>query len=178
MYKHLSREERYQIHSLLKAKQTLSEITRFLGRNCSTISRELSRGRCQRGYRAEQACAKASERSQRSRNAHRVDSKVWADVDFYLGIQWSPERLQASWLSAMRAFICLCMRTKLPVVIYTRTCAAKSPGENAICADATDAGKSPTAARSARDQAILKIASKWATGKVTLSLAWLTNKPS
>ena len=69
MYKHLSREERYQIHSLLKAKQTVSEIARSLGTSRSTTSRELSRGRGQRGYRAEQACAKASERAQRSRNA-------------------------------------------------------------------------------------------------------------
>ncbi len=95
MYKHLSREERYQIYSLLKAKQTISEIARLLGRSRSTISRELSRGRGQRGYRAEQACAKASERAQRSRNARRVDPKVWADVDFYLGIEWSPEQIAA-----------------------------------------------------------------------------------
>jgi IS30 family transposase len=93
MYKHLSREERYQIHSLLKAKQTITEIGRSLGRSLSTISRELSRGRVQRGYRAEQACVKASERAQRSRNARRVDSKVWSDVDFYQGIQWSLEQI-------------------------------------------------------------------------------------
>ena len=93
MYKHLSREERYQIHSLLKAKQTISEIARLLGRHRSTISRELSRGRGQRGYRAEQACRKASERAQRSRNARRVHAKVWADVAFYLGVQWSPEQI-------------------------------------------------------------------------------------
>lgn len=93
MYKHLSREERYQIHSLLKAKQTISEIARLLGRHRSTISRELSRGRGQRGYRAEQACRKASERAQRSRNARRVDARVWADVAFYLGVQWSPEQI-------------------------------------------------------------------------------------
>ena len=93
MYKHLSREERYQIHSLLKAKQTISEIARLLGRHRSTISRELSRGHGQRGYRAEQACRKASERAQRSRNARRVHAKVWADVAFYLGVQWSPEQI-------------------------------------------------------------------------------------
>lgn len=81
MYKHLSREERYQIHRLLKAKQTISEIARSLGRSRSTISREIGCGRGQLGYRAEQACAKASERAQRSRNARRVDSKVWSDVD-------------------------------------------------------------------------------------------------
>lgn len=93
MYKHLSREERYQIHSLLKAKQTISDIARLLGRHPSTISRELSRGRGQRGYRAEQACRKASERAQNSRNARRVDARVWADVAFYLGVQWSPEQI-------------------------------------------------------------------------------------
>jgi IS30 family transposase len=93
MYKHLSREKRYQIYSLLKAKQPISEIARLLGRNRSTISRELIRGLGLRGYRAEQACAKASERAQRIRNALRVDPKVWADVNFYLGIQWSPEQI-------------------------------------------------------------------------------------
>lgn len=93
MYKHLSREERYQIYSLVKAKQTISEIARLLGRNRSTISRELRRGQGLRGYRAEQACNKASERAQHCRNARRVDPKVWADVSFYLGLQWSPEQI-------------------------------------------------------------------------------------
>lgn len=93
MYKHLSREERYQIHSLLKAKQTISEIARLLGRHRSTISREVSRGQGQRGYRAEQACRQALERAQHSRNARRLDAKVWTDVAFYLGLQWSPEQI-------------------------------------------------------------------------------------
>ena len=93
MYKHLSREERYQIYSLRLAKQTISEIARLLGRHRSTISRELGRGRGLRGYRAEQACSKASERAKKSRNARRVDAKVWADVSFYLGLQWSPEQI-------------------------------------------------------------------------------------
>ena len=93
MYQHLSREERYQIYSLRLAKQTISEIARLLGRHRSTISRELGRGRGLRGYRAEQACSKASERAKKSRNARRVDAKVWADVSFYLGLQWSPEQI-------------------------------------------------------------------------------------
>lgn len=84
MYKHLSREERYQIHSLLKANHTTSEIARLPGRHRSTISRELSRGRGQRGYCAEQACRKAAERAQHSRNARRVGAQAWADVAFYL----------------------------------------------------------------------------------------------
>jgi len=60
----------------------------LLGRHRSTISRELSCGRGQRGYRAEQACAKASERTQHSRNARRVDPKfvMQAFSDKLLGI--------------------------------------------------------------------------------------------
>ena len=76
MYKHLSREERYQIYSLMKAKHTPAQIARLLGRHRSTISREIERGHGQRGYRAEQACNKAQERSQGSRNARRLGARV------------------------------------------------------------------------------------------------------
>ena len=93
MYKHLSREERYQIHSLMKAKHTLTEIAQLLGRHRSTISREVSRGRGQRGYRAEQACAKVQERSIGSRNAKRIEPWVWSEVAFYLSVEWSPEQI-------------------------------------------------------------------------------------
>jgi len=93
MYKHLSREERYQIYSLVKAKQTISGIARLLGRHPSTISRELNRGRGQRGYRAEQACNKAKKRSLGSRNAKRVPPSVWPLVALYLTVEWSPEQI-------------------------------------------------------------------------------------
>ena len=93
MYKHLSREERYQIFSLRQARHSISEIALLLGRHLSTISRELHRGQGLRGYRAEQACRKACERSRLSRNARRVPVHVWADVAFYLGLQWSPEQI-------------------------------------------------------------------------------------
>ena len=129
------------------------------------------------GSRAEQACSMASEPAQRSRHARRVDPKVWADVDFYLGIQWSPSRLQARWRSATRAFTCMCMRTKPPAVIYTPTCAVKSPGANATCAGVTGADRFPIVDQSARDPATLKIASRCDTGMVIPSLARLTNKP-
>ena len=157
IYKHLSREERYQIHSLLKAKQTINVIARSLGRSRSTISRELSRGRSQRVYGAEQACAEAYGRAQRSRNARRVDSKVWSYLDFPLAFNSAPSRLQARWRLATSALTCMCMRTRPPVVIYTRTCSAKSPGANATCVGDTGVARSRTAARSARNQATLKI---------------------
>lgn len=177
MYKHLSREERYQIHSLLKAKQTISEIARFLGRSRSTISRELSRGRGQRGYRAEQACAKASERAQRSRNARRVDHKVWSDVDFYLGIQWSPEQIAGKVAISHESVYLHVYANKAAGGDLHKNLRSQSPGANATCAGVTDAGKSPTAARSATDPATSKIASRWATGRAIPSLAQLTNKP-
>lgn len=93
MYKHLSREERYQIHSLMKAGHTPTQIAQLLGRHRSTISREFKRGRGQRGYRAEQACLKAQERARGSRNARRIEAWVWTEVACYLAVQWSPEQI-------------------------------------------------------------------------------------
>jgi IS30 family transposase len=95
MYKHLSREERYQIHSLMKARQNISQIAVMLGRHRSTISRELARGQGQRGYRAEQACKLAQQRAQGSRNARQIDASVWPDVSACLDLQWSPEQIAA-----------------------------------------------------------------------------------
>jgi len=77
----------------MKAKHTPAQIARLLGRHRSTISREIERGQGQRCYRAEQACNKAQERSQGSRNAKRVQTWVWPEVAFYLGVQWSPEQI-------------------------------------------------------------------------------------
>ena len=46
MYKHLirdlSREERYQIQSLVRAQHTTAEIARLLGRHPSTIGRQIN----------------------------------------------------------------------------------------------------------------------------------------
>lgn len=66
-YKHLSQIERYQIYSLMKANQTISQIADQLGRHKSTISRELSRNEGRRGYRPKQACELALSRAQGSR---------------------------------------------------------------------------------------------------------------
>ena len=162
----------------MKANQTISEIARLLGRNRSTISRELIRGRGQRGYRAEQACAKASDRALCSRNARRVDPKVWVDVTFYLAIQCSPEQIAGKVAVSHESVYLHVYANKVAGGDFTRTCEARNPDANGICADVTGADRFPTVARSASDQATLKIASKWGTGKAIPSLAQLTNKPS
>lgn len=92
-YKHLSQIERYQIYSLIKADQSITQIAAQLGRHKSTISRELSRNEGLRGYRPKQACELALARSQGSRNAQQVDAWVKQEADLLLGMQWSPEQI-------------------------------------------------------------------------------------
>lgn len=92
-YKHLSQIERYQIYSLMKANQSITQIADQLGRHKSTISRELGRNEGCRGYRPKQACELALHRSQGSRNAREVEPWVKREADVLLGLQWSPEQI-------------------------------------------------------------------------------------
>ena len=50
-YKQLTENERYQIDALNKAGHSQKEISEWLGRSASTISRVLRRNRGLRGYR-------------------------------------------------------------------------------------------------------------------------------
>jgi transposase, IS30 family len=88
-YKHLSQIERYQIYSLMKANQSITQIADQLGRHKSTISRELGRNE----GRPKQACELALNRSQGSRNAREVDPWVKREADVLLGLQWSLEQI-------------------------------------------------------------------------------------
>lgn len=92
-YKHLSQIERYQIYSLMKANQSITQIADQLGRHKSTISRELGRNEGRRGYRPKQACDLALSRSQGSRNAREVEPWVKREADVLLDLQWSPEQI-------------------------------------------------------------------------------------
>jgi IS30 family transposase len=92
-YKHLSQIERYQIYSLMKAQHTITQIAELLGRNKSTISRELRRNAGVRGYRPKQACELALKRSQSSRNAGTIAHYVKEQATALLQLQWSPEQI-------------------------------------------------------------------------------------
>ena len=54
-YTQLTREERYQIYILKKDNYSQAQIAELLGRDKSTISRELRRNRGLKGYRPKQA---------------------------------------------------------------------------------------------------------------------------
>lgn len=97
-YTHLSQDERYQIAALLLADNTPAQIARTLGRNKSTISREIKRNGspvfgC---YRGPVACERAALRAPSSRNAKPVCAKRLAiALDYVRREQYSPEQSAA-----------------------------------------------------------------------------------
>jgi IS30 family transposase len=94
-YKHLSQIERYQIHALLKAKLTHSQISEILGRHKSTISREISRNAGRHGYRPRQAELLCQQKALCSRNVRVTHPVIQDQVANYLRLQWSPEQIAA-----------------------------------------------------------------------------------
>jgi len=96
-YKQLTQEQRYQIYVLLKTGQTQTQIAAMIGVHKSTLSRELSRNRGQRGYRAKQAHQKAL--SRRKKAVARIGPETWAVVEDKLRQDWSPEQI-SGWLKS------------------------------------------------------------------------------
>jgi IS30 family transposase len=93
-YTHLTEDERYHIYELHVEKQPLTSIAKQLGRDKSTISRELRRNRGARGYRPKQAMCLSRERSATSAaNGRRVNAAVWAAAKDKLREDWSPEQI-------------------------------------------------------------------------------------
>ena len=75
-YKHLTREERYQIHSLKRHGVSLARIAAELSRNRSTISRELQRNAGSTGYKPAQAHDKALARQRDRHNAQHFSTSA------------------------------------------------------------------------------------------------------
>ena len=61
-YTHLTEDERYQIDDLKREGFKQNEIAELIGRSASTLSRELSRNKGERGWRPGQAQRKANNR--------------------------------------------------------------------------------------------------------------------
>ncbi|VVH56170.1 Mobile element protein [uncultured Gammaproteobacteria bacterium] len=75
-YTQLTCEQRYHIYLLNKQGYNQTFIAKSMGRNKSTISRELSRNTGKRGYRHKQANRLADERHQKKNKAIKLTDSV------------------------------------------------------------------------------------------------------
>ena len=91
-YTQLTQEERYQIYILKKAEYDQTQIAELLGRNKSTISRELRRNLGLRGYRPDQAHNLALLRRY-DKAQPRIGDQVWQLIEALIREEWSPEQV-------------------------------------------------------------------------------------
>lgn len=99
-YRQLTSGERHALSALRKQGHAQAEIARALGRDRSTISREVRRNsRKDGGYRPSTADDLARWRRSRSRRNQRISEENWRIVEAQIREDWSPEqvsgRLQA-----------------------------------------------------------------------------------
>ena len=75
-YRHFSEEERNQLVVLVNRKISFQEIGKRLGRNVSTISREVKRNHGRKRYRAHKANERAVYRHRQAHKRMRLKSRV------------------------------------------------------------------------------------------------------
>ena len=94
-YHQLSDEERYQIAAMKRAKSSLRDIARELGRSPSTISREIGRNAYPTDgcYRPLHACYMARGRRSRARQGTTYTANQWDRVEELLKQDYSPEQI-------------------------------------------------------------------------------------
>jgi IS30 family transposase len=98
MASHFTFREREILYRLLKAKKSKSEIAKVMGRDRSTIYREVGRNTGGRGYRPKQAQRKAEERRLKCRREPKMDDpRLKSSVIRLLKKAWSPDQI-AGWL--------------------------------------------------------------------------------
>ncbi|WGZ94146.1 MAG: IS30 family transposase [Candidatus Thiothrix putei] len=105
-YTHLTSEERHYIETRHKMKESTATIALTLGRSQSTISRELTRNRGQRGYRHKQAHAKAQQRHADKPKAVKLTPELAVSIDTLLEQQWSPEQISGRLKAEGKTTIC------------------------------------------------------------------------
>jgi IS30 family transposase len=96
MARHLTFQEREFLYRLKKQGKSKREIAELMGRDRTTVYRELSRNAGQRGYRPKQAQRLADERRLASRRPHKLaDSQMHEYVEERLEKRWSPDQIAA-----------------------------------------------------------------------------------
>lgn len=91
-YDHLTKEDRIVIRTLLQEKKSRQYIADWLGRDLSTIKREIRRNSGLRGYRPKQAQEKAEARKRKSRTC-KMTPEVVAHIEEKLREEHSPEQV-------------------------------------------------------------------------------------
>ena len=151
--RYLDREERYEIARLRESGLGMRQVAARLGRNPSTISRELARNACPRtgAYQPERADRLAWERQRRPKPSKLArDPALRAAVQRLLGRRYSPEqasgRLKAEHPDdpAMRV-----SHESIYQSIYVYPAAASSASCRPACGPAARCGAAAAAARSA-----------------------------
>ena len=92
-YTHLTQYERYHFSALLRSGKSISSISKQLGRDKSTLYREVHRNKGLRGYRPHQAHARALYRLKNSHRHIKITQKVIRKVEKFLRCSWSPEQI-------------------------------------------------------------------------------------
>ncbi len=120
-YKHLALEERYHISALSVQGLGPAAIAAEVGRDKSTVSRDLRRNRGQRGYHAKQADQMAHGRWQQAYNGPQVPPQTWAVAKEGILEGWSPQQVA----ERLRREQSLRISHE---TIYQRICADKAAG--------------------------------------------------
>ena len=98
-HRKLNALERERIGQLLFNGQSLRDIARIMGRNVSTISREIERNASSRySYSAIAGQERAIHMSGRRNNKKKIDTNpaLWDYIYKKLGLRWSPEQISVS----------------------------------------------------------------------------------
>jgi IS30 family transposase len=96
-YNQITEEERYQIWANKKAGFSVPQIAEELGRNKSTIYRELEPNACDRGYHPKQANHKARQRKSESTKSIKMTAELIDLIEEKLYLDWSPKQV-SGWL--------------------------------------------------------------------------------
>ena len=96
-YKQLTREQRLKIHAYKKTGMSQVKIALLVEVSQSSISRELKRNTGARGYRANQADAKAKQRKKNTIRAYVMIPSTVAEITEKIKENWSPEQI-SGWL--------------------------------------------------------------------------------
>ncbi|KTD04007.1 integrase catalytic subunit [Legionella geestiana] len=93
-YHHVTRDIRCQIYALKSMGQSLSKIALAVGRDKSTISREISRNTGGQGYRYKQSDEKAkARRSDASQAPKKLTKEMQSTIREKLLEDWSPDQI-------------------------------------------------------------------------------------